>query len=134
MARTPRKVQGPEPDREVSGSQMPLFEAKEEPGGRCDREVEDQVDSVRNSFSLGHRDESGSIGNSQESANEGTVLAETAGLEKKVVSIENSLEKAHGTEYGLPDPAVDQFCELVAKIVARMARGADPGKGEGGQE
>ena len=130
MARRPRKVQGPESDREVSGSQMPLFEAREEPGSRCDREVEDQVKSVPNSSSSWYQDESGSIGKSQESGKEGTVLAETAGSERKVVSKMNSLEKAHGAEYGQPDPAVDQFCELVAKIVARMAPRADPGKGE----
>ena len=67
---------------------------------------------------------------SNDSPEEEIIPAQKVGSKEEATCSVTDLEMIPRAEYGLSDPAVNQFCEIAASIVARVAYGT-PSDGEG---
>ena len=108
---------------------MSLFDeaVKSDPG-------EDQVQPVAEPVTSSGEEKSVNPLIPDDSTDEEKIAAHTVGSEDEETPNAIGLEMASGAEYGPSDPAVNQFCEIVASIVARVSRGTESARKENTKE
>ena len=132
MGRPQKSRRQLEPDGESPGSQIPLFQAADESDVDDSRDDKDNAPHLQCS-SMDRNELRSSDGRGDEKV-EAAIDTETGRSEDQGGSPMTCLENGSAPEYGLPDPAAEEFCELVARIVARMGRATEPVEEEQRQE